>query len=136
MYQCVHYIKYTSIYKVHVPMCPLYKVHLYNYTKYMYQCVHYIKYTSIYKVHVPMCPLYKVHLYNYTKYMYQCVHYIKYTSIYKVHVPMCPLYKVHLYIQSTVSNRDPIGLYMHTTLLHSECHFSCSSIGIFHSLCM
>ena len=29
MYQCVHYIKYTSIYKVHVPMCPLYKVHLY-----------------------------------------------------------------------------------------------------------
>ena len=37
MYQCVHYIKYTSIYKVHVPMCPLYKVHLYNYTKYMYQ---------------------------------------------------------------------------------------------------
>ena len=23
MYQCVHYIKYTSIYKVHVPMCPL-----------------------------------------------------------------------------------------------------------------
>ena len=42
MYQCVHYIKYTSIYKVHVPMCPLYKVHLY-YTKYMYQCVHYIK---------------------------------------------------------------------------------------------
>ena len=58
MYQCVHYIKYTSIYKVHVPMCPLYKVHLYN-TKYMYQCVHYIKYTSIYKVHVPMCPLYK-----------------------------------------------------------------------------
>ena len=29
MYQRVHYIKYTSIYKVHVPMCPLYKVHLY-----------------------------------------------------------------------------------------------------------
>ena len=32
MYQCVHYIKYTSIYKVHVPMCPLYKeVPLYTY---------------------------------------------------------------------------------------------------------
>ena len=58
MYQCVHYIKYTSITK-YMYQCVHYIKYTSIYTKYMYQCVHYIKYTSIYKVHVPMCPLYK-----------------------------------------------------------------------------
>ena len=62
MYQCVHYIKYTSIYKVHVPMCPLYKevplykIHSINTITFLYiaQCTLHFELPEDYPETVPV----------------------------------------------------------------------------------